>query len=128
VLVVPHAAAKAALEAHADEITALARLSKVTVHAGSAPHPEQASVKVFEDVQVIVPLTGVVDFADEAARLKKSIEKAAAERDKIVKKLSNEGFLAKAPAEVVEKDRGRVRELEEMLQKLRESLKRTGVA
>ena len=128
ILEVSSTAAESALARHADEITALARLAKLTIHAGDGRRPARAAVKVFEDVQVIVPLEGVVDAAEEAARLKKAIEKTGAERDRIAKKLANAGFLAKAPAEVVEKDRARVRELEEMLQKLEDSLRRTEVA
>jgi valyl-tRNA synthetase len=123
-LVVANETDRARLEAHTAEITALARVAGLTIQVGDAGRPDKAGVKVFESVQVIVPLANLVDFAEEATRLRKAIDKAAGEHEKISKKLGNQGFLAKAPAEVVEKDRARVRELEEMLTKLKDSLRR----
>ncbi|MBN1962570.1 MAG: valine--tRNA ligase [Deltaproteobacteria bacterium] len=115
---------KVALEHHQKEITTLAKISQLSIVIGEPERPDQAAVKVYEDLQVIVPLKGVVDFADEAKRLQRSIDKTTAERDRIAKKLDNEGFLKNAPAEVVKKDRARVSELDEMIAKLEESLRR----
>jgi valyl-tRNA synthetase len=63
--------------------------------------------------QILVPLAGVLDPEVERERLSKRLsaiweEEAAAQR-----KLSNEGFLAKAPADVVEKERARLAALKE---------------
>jgi valyl-tRNA synthetase len=124
ILAVPTGADERMLEAHDQELCALGRLSKLSVVTGNPEPPQQATTKVFEGLVVIVPLAGVIDFAEEAARLKKAIDKAASERDRLVKKLSNAGFLAKAPAEVVEKDRARVKDLDDMLGKLEDSLRR----
>ena len=121
-LAVPAAEDRARLEAHRAEITALARLERLEI-AATAEQQAAAAVKVLERMQVIVPLAGLVDFAEEAARLKKSIEKTTVERDRIAAKLGNEAFVAKAPAAVVAKDRARVLELNEMIAKMAESLK-----
>jgi len=112
------------LLAHASEITALGRIATLTVQVGDAGRPDKAGVKVFEGLQVIVPLENLVDYAEEATRLKKAIDKTLAEHDKLEKKLGNAGFMAKAPPDVVEKDRARAKELTEMLDKLRDSLRR----
>ena len=71
-----------------------------------------------------IPLKGLVNFAEEAERLEKSILKSQKEREKIVKKLDNKNFVERAPKEVVEKDRARAAELEAMLVKMNESLSR----
>ncbi len=119
---------KQLLEHHADEICALARLSKLTLEAGEVSAPERAGVKVLERLQVFVPLSGLVDFAEEALRIRKAIDKTRAEHDRLAKKLENESFITRAPAAVVEKDRARVRELEDMLAKLSDSLVRAEAA
>ena len=77
-----------------------------------------------EHFEAAVPLKGLVDFTEEAARLQKSIDKHTAEHDKIAKKLSNENFVARAPEHVVAKDRARVAELQTMLTQMNESLDR----
>ena len=57
-----------------------------------------------------VPLEGLVDIDEELARLDKAIAKLDKEIGKLQGKLSNERFIANAPPEVIEKDRGRLDE------------------
>jgi len=71
-----------------------------------------------------LPLADVIDLAAERARLEKEIAKQAAEIAKIDKKLGNEGFLAKAPEEVVEENRERRAEAEGVRAKLQGALDR----
>ena len=59
-------------------------------------------------MEIFVPLAGVVDLAEERERLKKEIEKAEKEIAGIEGRLNNPNFVARAPAEVVAKDRARV--------------------
>ena len=82
------------LGAHESEIINLAKLNSLTIQDKDAPRPDQAGVKVMEHFEAAVPLKGLVDFTEEAARLQKSIDKHTAEHDKIAKKLSNENFVA----------------------------------
>jgi valyl-tRNA synthetase len=56
-------------------------------------------------VEVFVPLKGHVDFDRETNRLTRELEKVIKESTAVQKKLANEDFLKKAPAEVVEKER-----------------------
>ena len=86
-------------------IEANARLQSVT--CGSEPPGEGAAQVVVEESTVFLPLGGVIDFDQERARLSKEIDKLDVEITKIDKKLSNEGFLAKAPAKVVDEQRKR---------------------
>lgn len=59
--------------------------------------------------EVVLPLSGLIDFEKEKARLSKEKEKLQQEIDKLEKKLSNENFLSKANPEVVEKEKEKLR-------------------
>jgi valyl-tRNA synthetase len=69
-------------------------------------------------------LKGVIDFAQEEQRLQKEIGKLEKELIGIGKKLNNEGFLSKAPADVVENVRARQTDLLEKQEKLQKTLAR----
>ncbi len=60
------------------------------------------------DIEVVVPLAGLIDLAAERARIQKEIGRAEKEIAAVDKKLSNEKFVANAPAEVVEEVRTRL--------------------
>jgi valyl-tRNA synthetase len=89
-----------------------------------AEKPAHSSVIVLPDLEVYVPLEGVVDIDKERGRLAAAREKSQAELDKLSRKLANEGFLAKAAPEVVAKTReeadGHARTIEQIDQQLKE--------
>jgi valyl-tRNA synthetase len=74
------------------------------------------------DLKVMVPLAGLIDLEAERGRIGKEVDKARQELEKIDKKLSNEAFVAKAPAAVVNKDRERAAELQTTLQTLQKQI------
>ncbi len=74
--------------------------------------------------EVILLLEGVIDIDAETARLKKEIEKTDKELKPFEAKMVNEGFVKKAPPEVLEKTKGIIAELTQKKEKLAESLKR----
>ncbi len=84
--------------------------------------PEQAAHAVTRGVEIFVPLKGLIDVSKEAARLEKEL--AAVEKDlaRVRGKLSNPGFLGKAPADVVEKERAKEDELAKKQSAVRERL------
>jgi valyl-tRNA synthetase len=84
----------------------------------ATPTVTQSAVAVGPGFEVRVPLAGVVDVAGETARIDKEIAKIHADLESIAKKLANPSFVAKAPPEVVEKDRARAEELREKRGKL----------
>ncbi len=86
--------------------------------------PPQAAADIRPQLEVYVPLAGIVDLAEERERLKKEIGKAEQEASGIAKRLGNADFVKRAPPEVVEKDRARQLELESRVTKLGENLKR----
>ena len=87
---------------HSDLVRRLARVS--ALRAGELP-PAGCAVTVAAGAEIAVPIAGHVDLAAETARLRKEIDKLDAEVGRLDKKLSNEGFVAKAPAELVEQER-----------------------
>jgi len=94
----------ARLEAHKDVVMRLAGLESARLGHET---PAGAVQVVHDEAIAALPLAGVVDVAAEVARLEKEIAKAGAEIAKQDAKLSNEKFLAKAPAEVVAEQRAR---------------------
>jgi valyl-tRNA synthetase len=71
-----------------------------------------------------LPLAGILDFGAEKARLEKEIKAGESEVTKISAKLANEGFLAKAPAEVVQENRRRLEEEQTRLDGLKAARQR----
>ncbi len=76
------------------------------------------------EVEVHLPLAGLIDFAAEQARVEKEIARTEAELQGLRKRLDNAGFVARAPQEVVEKDRARAEELAGKREKLARHLAR----
>ncbi|MGA9264321.1 MAG: hypothetical protein WBV95_20330, partial [Desulfobacterales bacterium] len=71
---------------------------------------------------LFVPLEGIIDFEKEAERLQKRINKVNADLMPVAKKLNNEDFLKKAPADVVAGAREKQELLHLTLQKLESTL------
>ena len=125
ILYVSHDIDEALLLAQASLIGSLGRTSSLSV-AVDAPKPPESAVHVGAGLEVYVALGGHVDFAAERARMEKEAAKLAADVAKLDKKLSNEGFLAKAAPEVVEKDRGKRAELADKLERLNAQMAELG--
>ena len=79
----------------------LASSDPITILPAGADKPENAMAGVVNGVEVFLPLKGLIDVDKESARLTKELEKLNKEISRLAKKLGNEGFLAKAPADVV---------------------------
>ncbi|MCR9256102.1 MAG: valine--tRNA ligase [Alphaproteobacteria bacterium] len=112
---------KARLDRHAPLIKRLARIETISpVDAVSSG----AIQTVLGEATLGLPLADVIDLKAEQSRLQKEISKQENEIAKIDKKLSNQGFLAKAPEEVVEENRERRAEAEDVRAKLQGALER----
>ena len=84
--------------------------------------PEGAVAVVLEGATLYLPMNDLVDVKKERARLEKEKEKVLAEVSRVEKKLANEGFLAKAPEAVVEKEREKAASFHEILRGIEERL------
>jgi valyl-tRNA synthetase len=103
---------------HQQLINKLANLSSVTFVEADFALPESAS-GVLGHLELFVPLEGLIDKEAEKARLQKQLEKLSKEHLMLSSKLANEGYIARAPKDIVERDRARVAELAEMMGKIR---------
>ncbi len=109
------------LESAAAYIGQLARVRELR-RGRTLEKPRLSAVAVAAGMEVYVPLEGVIDVAAEGARIDRELEKVGRELDRISKKLSNAEFLARAPAEVVAKERESQRSLRETQEKLQRHL------
>ncbi len=86
-------------------------------------HVQQSAKSVVgSDVELVIPLAGLVDISAEKSRLTKEIKKTDKEISFISKKLGNQKFLDRAPEEVVTKERGRLVEEEQRKARLVDAL------
>ncbi len=108
-----------ALDRNADILAHLAGLAGVKLEPAAAPKPEKAAAAVAPGVEVYLPLAGMIDIGKEIERLQRDIQSMHAEAERVRAKLGNESFVSKAPAQVVQKQRDRLADLEDQLAKVR---------
>ena len=107
-------AAALLIESQCHYLHELAGVGELTIDV-AAVKPPHAAVAVAGDAELYIPLEGLVDIAADRERVARELDRTRAEHERLAKKLSNEGFLAKAAPEVIGKDRGRAAELEQQL-------------
>jgi valyl-tRNA synthetase len=103
------------MESHIKRLARLEELQVVEeleIRKGSARAVVGAS-------EIAIPLEGLVDFEKERARLEKELGKLINEREGLEKRLSNQDFISRAAADVVETTRARADELDDQIAKLR---------
>lgn len=105
------------LNDNAPLLNKLAKFESVKVLTAGEQAPMSATALV-GDMQVLVPMAGLIDKEAELARLDKEIQRLEGEAKRVGGKLANEGFVAKAPAEVLEKERAKLAEAEQALANL----------
>ena len=109
------------VQKQSDLINRLARLDAISI-AGSVP--VGAIQIVYGDMVLAIPLADVIDVEVETARLQKEIGKLDGEIKKLSGKLSNEGFVSKAPQAVIEENKARLASDEGKREKLQAALAR----
>ncbi len=103
-------------------IKRLASVSELTV-TGAAPAETDGMVTLATaNAALYLPLADLVDVEAELARLAKEMEKAEQGLARIEAKLSNEGFVSKAPANIVEDQRQQAEKYRALIAKLKESM------
>ncbi|GLY60749.1 valine--tRNA ligase [Pectobacterium sp. CHL-2024] len=85
-------------------IQTLARLESITLLPAGDKGPVSVT-KLIDGAELLIPMAGLIDKAAELDRLTKEVAKIEAEIERIESKLSNEGFVARAPEAVVAKER-----------------------
>ena len=105
----------AILTANLPFIRTMATADPVNFLTVGAAKPENAVSRVINGVEIYLPLKGLIDVEKEIARLNKEMQGLENELSRINGKLSNEGFLAKAPAAVLEQQKTRKVEITEKM-------------
>ena len=77
-----------------------------------------AAIQLVSDMQVLVPMAGLIDKAAELQRLRKEMDKREQEIQRVENKLNNPKFVDRAPAEVVAKEREKIQENQAALDEL----------
>jgi len=114
------------IQAHLEIIQTLAKVSSLT-WIDSATTPPASATALVKEVEIFIPLAGLIDKESESKRLQKEIDKLNKEIEGCQRKLDNPNYVSKAPPEVVQKEQQRLNEavsakgkLEENLVKMRE--------
>ncbi|MBW2614909.1 MAG: valine--tRNA ligase [Deltaproteobacteria bacterium] len=110
------------LRLNLSHIQTLAKVNEVSIDPG-APKPEASATAMFGRNQVHVLLKGLLDFEEERKRLRKGIKKIEKDMEVANRKLSNKGFLEKAPAEIVAEVKEKVEILTLKMEKLNQNLR-----
>jgi valyl-tRNA synthetase len=100
----------------------LASASEVAVMTDKSGIPEDAVSVLINGAEIYLPLEDLVDFEKELERLSKEKDNLERELQRVKGKLSNQGFVGKAPANVIEDERMKERKYQEMLGKVLERM------
>jgi valyl-tRNA synthetase len=104
-------------------LTTLAKLESITWLNNNDAIP-MATMQIVGNVELRVPMAGLIDTAAEVTRLSKEIERLDKEVTRIEGKLSNQQFVSSAPAAVVEKERAKLDEYKKSKETLVEQLEK----
>jgi valyl-tRNA synthetase len=95
------------LQRNLDYVQRFCNKSELAVDADLSA-PDKAMTGVVTGAELFLPLAGLIDIGQETARLEKELATLHGEVERIEKKLANEGFMAKAPAKVVDEERAKL--------------------
>lgn len=98
------------VSAYGSYIKEMASVAELEVVKSMEEKPRQAVSAMTSFAEIYVPLEGVIDVNKEVSRLEKELKTADIDLNKAEGKLKNEKFLAKAPAEVIEKEKAKAEE------------------
>ena len=96
--------------------------SASAVEVGEKFEMPDAATAVTDSVRIFIPMDELIDKDKELARLKKEQEKVQKDLDFLSKKLSNQGFLAKAPEKLVEAEKAKLAKAQEKMDKIMQSM------
>lgn len=111
------------LKDNIDIIYSLAKVSEMEFREDISSISKKSVSCVIKGAEIFVPMEGLVDIDMEIKRLEKEKTNLEKEVERVNKKLSNQGFLNKAPQDVIEKEKQKQKEYKEMLTKVKQRLK-----
>lgn len=92
------------LSAHTASVSTMTKVTNLEI-AATGECPKGAASFIFEDIAIFVPMQGLIDIDREMDKLTREREKIMVQLQRIDGKLSNEKFMANAPADIVAKER-----------------------
>ncbi|MEG2638534.1 MAG: valine--tRNA ligase [Clostridiales bacterium] len=113
---------KAVIEATKVYLDKMAAIDEVSFIGLNDEAPKGAAAAILGDARIYLPLAGLIDMDKEKARLNKDMANVEKEIKRLNGKLNNQGFLAKAPADVVEGEKAKLTEYNKKLAGLQETL------
>jgi valyl-tRNA synthetase len=96
----------------------LANITEISFITDKAAVPEDVMSAVIDGAEIFIPLDDLLDYKAEQERLQKEQKKLLGEVSRLKGKLSNEGFINKAPEKVVTEEREKLAKYEDMLEKV----------
>lgn len=122
-LICPDTGRRAILEQYTEGMQGMVRAASLKIVA-SGTVPDDAGHGLVQDVELVVPLKGMIDVAGELEKLTREQDKLQKELDRVIGKLSNAKFINHAPETVVAKEREKETEIRTRLAKTMESMER----
>ncbi len=110
----------AQIDCNQHSITNLASLSSLRIIKGDKP--PKAMAQVISDVEVLLPVEGLIDIEKETQRINKDLGKVTKDLDQTERKLSNSKFLDNAPEDIINKERQKLEEFSTQKKKLEDVL------
>ncbi|MEN8614264.1 valine--tRNA ligase [Dehalogenimonas sp. THU2] len=109
------------LEAYKPIIETLSRARPLSIEADrfQGESDSERLVLVLKNAELVLPLAGMIDQQAESARAAKELAETESQVERLSAMLSNESFTAKAPEQVVAKERAKLEALEDKLKRLR---------
>lgn len=113
---------KEAVANHKEYFEKLGRVEAIQVLDDEAEKPENALAAVVTGMEIYLELKGLIDTVKEKERIEKAKKGLEKEIARTSGKLNNQGFIAKAPEDVIEKEREKLKEFEEKMNSLNERI------
>ncbi|HEX7712806.1 MAG TPA: valine--tRNA ligase [Bacillota bacterium] len=110
---------RAILKSNQSYVTALAGLENYQLLNPTDPKPEKAISAVVHGITIYMPVAGMVDVVREQERLTKELQQLQVELGKLKDRLNNPAFSAKAPPQVVEKEREKMGIFQDKIDKIK---------
>jgi valyl-tRNA synthetase len=111
----------ARLASTSEYLSLLAKLESIEILPTGSKAPPSATALVGE-MEIMIPMAGLIDKDAELARLAKAADKLSADAKRTEGKLSNENFVSKAPAAVIEKEKAKLADAQMQLSKIKEQI------
>ncbi len=115
----------ALIQDKAEVIKRLANLGQLDI-LENGEKIEKSLTSFVGDIEIYLPLADLIDFDAEKKRIAKEITELESYFSNLEKKLSNKGFVDKAPEEIIKKEREKMVETEQKLEKLKKQLEELG--